>query len=354
MRRTLDELPKSLDETYERVLREIKKPNMDNALRLLQCLVVATRPLRVEELGEVLAVDFDVGEGIPTLNTGWRWEDQEQALLSSCSSLISIVHGNGGDNEVDEDDKDNEDNQNENDSNDHNHDNALVQFSHFSVKEFLTSHRLATPIRDVSRYYIGLEPAHTIMAQACLSILLRSDLRIDHDGIRNNSPLTKYAAAHWVTHAQFKNVSSYLRQPMEILFDQDRPYFAAWLELHDIDSAPHSGSDTTFYQFTPNQIHTQSKITRVSPILCSAVWIPRYRRAPRCQGSTAGEYLWRLLRDSSYSCTGKETLPTGTATPSLWLFCRSQWVFGAYSTAFRCLLRRSRDDADIGRVQGRH
>jgi len=254
VRRTLDELPKSLDETYERVLREIKKPNMDNALRLLQCLVVATRPLRVEELAEVLAVDFDVGEEIPTLNTGWRWEDQEQALLSSCSCLISIVHGNGGDNEVDEDDKDNGDNQNENDSNDHNHDNALVQFSHFSVKEFLTSHRLATPIRDVSRYYIGLEPAHTIMAQACLSILLRSDLRIDHDGIRNNSPLTKYAAAHWVTHAQFKNVSSYLRQPMEILFDQDRPYFAAWLELHDIDSAPHSGSDTTFYQFTPNQI----------------------------------------------------------------------------------------------------
>ena len=218
MRRTLDTLPESLDETYERVLREIKKPNRDHALRLLQCLVVATRPLRVEELAEVLAVDFDVGDGAPTLNTSWRWEDQEQALLSSCSSLISIVHG---------------------DSNDHDHDNArVVQFSHFSVKEFLTSPRLAAPIRDVSHYYVGLEPAHTIMAQACLSVLLRSDVRVDHNGVENNSPLEEYAAENWATHAQFENVSSYLRQPMECLFDVDRPYFSSWLKLHDIDALP--------------------------------------------------------------------------------------------------------------------
>ena len=84
VRRTLDELPESLDETYERVLREIKKPNREHARRLLQCLVVAIRPLRVEELAEVLAVDFDDEEGIPKLKLNWRWEDQEQALLSSC------------------------------------------------------------------------------------------------------------------------------------------------------------------------------------------------------------------------------------------------------------------------------
>ena len=68
MRRTLDELPESLDETYERVLREIKKPDRDNALRLLQCLVAATRPLLVEELAELLAVYVDSSDGIPKLN----------------------------------------------------------------------------------------------------------------------------------------------------------------------------------------------------------------------------------------------------------------------------------------------
>ena len=86
VRRTLDELPESLDETYERILKEIKKPNRDHARRLLSCLVTAVRPLLVEELSEILAIDYDDEEGIPRVNPNWRWEDQEQALLTSCSS----------------------------------------------------------------------------------------------------------------------------------------------------------------------------------------------------------------------------------------------------------------------------
>ena len=231
VRRTLDELPESLDGTYERVLREIKKPNRNHALRLLQCLVVAIRPLRVDELAEVLAVDFDDAEGTPKLNASWRWEDQEQALLSSCSSLISIV-----DDSDDDDDRD--------------HDSRAVQFSHFSVKEFLTSPRLITPNRDVSYYYIDPERAHTIMAQACLGILLQSDDRFEHTSAGNRSPLARYAAEYWVGHAQFKNVSSNVRQAMESLFDEDKPYFSAWLGLHDMDSGPSFRS--TFVHFTPD------------------------------------------------------------------------------------------------------
>ena len=69
VRRTLNELPESLDETYERVLEEIKKSkNWEHARRLLQCLVVAIRPLRVSELAEILAVDFDDDEEMPKLN----------------------------------------------------------------------------------------------------------------------------------------------------------------------------------------------------------------------------------------------------------------------------------------------
>jgi hypothetical protein len=36
---------------------------------------------------------------------------------------------------------------------------------------------------------------------------------------------------------------------MEYLFDLDKPYFAAWRELYDIDA--HPPEDTIFYQFTP-------------------------------------------------------------------------------------------------------
>ncbi|KAI9436871.1 hypothetical protein H4582DRAFT_1853862, partial [Lactarius indigo] len=91
VQRVLRELPNSLDETYERMLREIGKVNPDQAYRLLQCLAVATRPLRVEELAEVLALDFDRAEdGVPALNSDWRWDDQRQGVLSTCSSLIVV------------------------------------------------------------------------------------------------------------------------------------------------------------------------------------------------------------------------------------------------------------------------
>ena len=92
VRRILKDLPKLLDETYERMLKEIGKFNPHQAYRLLQCLTVATRPLHVEELAEVLALDFDrTKEEIPSLNQAWRWEDEQQGVLSTCSSLIVIV-----------------------------------------------------------------------------------------------------------------------------------------------------------------------------------------------------------------------------------------------------------------------
>ena len=219
VRRFLDELPESLDETYERVLREIKKPNRDHAWRLLQCLVVAIRPLRVEELAEVLAIDFNDAEGIPKLNPNWRWEDQERALLTSCSSLIAIVDTGPS---------------------------RVVQFSHFSVKEYLTSERLATSSQDVSRYHINLETAHTILAQACLSILLQLDDGDERDDVEKKAPLAVYAAEYWARHAQFEDVASRLKG-MEVLFDPDKPYFAAWCGLHDIDTTPPQGS--AFYHF---------------------------------------------------------------------------------------------------------
>ena len=75
VRRVLRELPETLDETYERILQEIPRSNRSHTHRLLQCLAVAIRPLFVEELAEVLAVDFSKAGGIPKLNEDLRWED---------------------------------------------------------------------------------------------------------------------------------------------------------------------------------------------------------------------------------------------------------------------------------------
>ena len=93
LRQFLNELPETLDETYEQILMGIDKAHMDDTCRLLQCLSVAVQPLRVEELSEILA--FDVQEtserGIPRIKEDWKWDDQEDAILSTCSSLITIV-----------------------------------------------------------------------------------------------------------------------------------------------------------------------------------------------------------------------------------------------------------------------
>jgi ankyrin repeat protein len=179
---------------------------------LLQCLVAAVRPLRVEELAEVLAVDFNA-EAIPGLNPGWRWEDQEEAVMLACSSLVMIVKDD---------------------------DLRIVQFSHFSVKEYLMADRLAEPIRDVSRYHIRLEAAHTILAQACLGVLLRLDDHVDRDNIKN-FPLAEYAARYWATHARFENASSRIKDGMKHLFDADRPHFATWLWVYNEDNGTRNG-----------------------------------------------------------------------------------------------------------------
>ena len=206
VRHILDELPESLDETYERILREIRKPNQEHAHRLLQCLVAVVRPLEVKELAEVLAFDFNT-EGIPKLNPGWRWEDQEEAVMSACSSLVMIVkNGNS----------------------------RIVQFSHFSVKEFLTAERLAEPIRGVSRYHIRLEAAHAILVRACLGALLLLDDGIDRDSMKS-FPLALYAAQCWTAHTRIGNVSSGTKDGMECLFDADKPHFAIWLWIYNED-----------------------------------------------------------------------------------------------------------------------
>ena len=218
------------------MLREIKKPNRDHARRVLQCLVAAIRPLRVEELAEVLAVDFEDASGIPKLKPNWRWEDQEQALLSSCSSLIAVV-GTGR--------------------------SRAVQFSHFSVKEYLTSARLATSSQDVSRYYIAVEPAHSILAQACVSVLLQLSDHDAEDDVEKNVPLAEYAAEYWVRHAQFGDVALRIKG-MEYLFDPDKPHFAAWCRLHDIDTG--SSHPSVFHGFTPT-----SKRRAITPLYYAAL-----------------------------------------------------------------------------------
>ena len=220
----LGELPKTLDETYNQILKGINKAQKGNAHRLLQCLAIAVQPLLVEELVELLAFNFQATSlgGGPTLKEDWWWDDEEEAVLSTCSSLITIIpHA----------------------------DSQVVQFSHFSVKEYLTSPHLTwSPHSDVSRFRIDIEPVHTIMEQACLVTLLQLN---DHAGNGNTKlSLVKYAAKHWLDHAQFGKVPLRVWAQMDDLFDISKPHFASWLQVHNMDQK--------WYNFSP---HSQDGVS---------------------------------------------------------------------------------------------
>jgi len=214
IRQILDGLPQTLDETYERILLEIDDEKQVYANRLFQCLATSIRPLGVEELAEIFAVLPNAGS-TPDFNVNWRPEDPEAFILSACSTLVTIVNTQGG---------------------------RKAQFSHFSVKEYLTSDRIANSACG-AHFQVLPKAAHTLLARACLGVLLQLDDSIDETKI-NNLPLALYAAEYWVYHARFEDVLSDIGDGVDRLLDKDKPHFGAWLWVFNIETRESMNWDT--------------------------------------------------------------------------------------------------------------
>ena len=208
IQQALAELPETLDETYQRTLREINKVDWEFAHRLFQFVAVASRPLRVEELAELLAFDFEAGT-IPKFHEGWRLEDPVDAVLSTCSSLLAIVDGGYPFGKV-------------------------IQFSHFSVKEYLTSARISEASDIIlRRYHVPMTPAHTLAARACLGILLHLDKDVVTRNNLDKFPLAEYAAKYWTDHALFDGVTQNVEDGLKELFDPRNPHLAVCVWVYD-------------------------------------------------------------------------------------------------------------------------
>lgn len=209
----LRELPKTLDGTYKRVLREIEDANRESVKRLLPCVAVAPRPFRIEELAEIIAFDFKSGS-IPKFNENWRHKNPVQAVLSTCSTLLSVVKVNGY---------------------------QIVKFSHTSVKEFLTSTRFGKRRDALSSYFhISITPAHDLLARACLGILLHLDESATENSLKN-FPLAEYAARYWFEHARLGGMlqNAARVQGIKQLFDASKPHLAIWLWIWDPTDQSH-------------------------------------------------------------------------------------------------------------------
>jgi ankyrin repeat protein len=101
----------------------------------------------------------------------------------------------------------------------------------------LTSDHVANA-EHVSHFHIHPKSAHTLLAKACLSVLLHPDYTIEKLNTKN-LPLITYAAEHWMEPARFQDVSSYIRDGIDLLFDKDKPHFPTWVGVYNIDRHGH-------------------------------------------------------------------------------------------------------------------
>jgi len=163
----LGEVGTPRDEELAQALHDIPEEKSRYAVPLFQCLVAAIRPLSLKELADISA----------ELDPNVDHED----VLSAYPALISR-------------DKD---------------DPTIVQFSHKSTKEFLTSNRgRALSIENSPRYRFSLKAAHATLARVCINVLLRFDGTADQTHLKWSSPLALYTSQYWVQHTRQGNAAT--------------------------------------------------------------------------------------------------------------------------------------------------
>ena len=87
----LADLPKGLDEIYNRILKNIDEKHRADTRTFLQWLAFCKRPMTIEEIAETITADFSTEES-PVFNQDKRYADPRDVLVR-CSSFVSESNG---------------------------------------------------------------------------------------------------------------------------------------------------------------------------------------------------------------------------------------------------------------------
>ena len=90
MDKQLAELPKGLDEIYNRILRNIDEKHRADTRMFLQWLAFCKRPMSIGEIAETITVDFS--DNYPVFNRDKRYTDPRDVLVR-CSSFVIESEG---------------------------------------------------------------------------------------------------------------------------------------------------------------------------------------------------------------------------------------------------------------------
>ncbi|KAF8503966.1 hypothetical protein JB92DRAFT_795411 [Gautieria morchelliformis] len=191
LKKALTCLPKTLNETYDRILAAIDEDDKQGALSLLQWLAFSFDTLSMDQAVDVIATDPDAIDE-PLFDLSRRLRDPRD-ILTICSSLVTITS---------QEDRSNKGNI------DHHGDRVLstgagkIRLAHFSVREYLISEHLRLSMATLPYYYFNEQIAHVFIAKTCLAYLLQFD---QDNGVSSNTarsyPLSRYATYNWMKHA---------------------------------------------------------------------------------------------------------------------------------------------------------
>ncbi|KZP17524.1 hypothetical protein FIBSPDRAFT_830542, partial [Athelia psychrophila] len=154
LKQQLHALPKDIEETYERLLLRARASKRDDLRRFLQWMAFSERPITLEELAEVVTVDFQASER-PCYDPELRYMDIKD-VLTICSGFVTQFEGMleafptiqlpltsfPG----------------------------IVKLSHMSVKDYLLSDQIASG--PAVYYRVNSSQSHSLITQTCLAYLL--------------------------------------------------------------------------------------------------------------------------------------------------------------------------------------
>jgi hypothetical protein len=131
-------LPKSLDETYDRLLLGIDEVHLPEVMKVLHALTASVRQLTLDEIVEILAVDLEATP--PRFEPDSRLLDP-RTILSMCSSLVTTSRA------------------------------KTLRLAHASVADYLTRPNPSGP----SQFHFTRNSALQFLAQTCLAYLLNPE-----------------------------------------------------------------------------------------------------------------------------------------------------------------------------------
>ncbi|KAB8218700.1 hypothetical protein BDV33DRAFT_231969 [Aspergillus novoparasiticus] len=144
---SLETIPKTLEETYQRILQDIPEDEKEDARSILTWLSFSLEPLRLETVAAVV--------GFP----------HPEDVVGTCTTYLVTVSPSNG----------------------------TIKLAHFSVKEFLVVSE------SIHWYQLTKNGGHMDIANRALNDLLDKTEVLTEEAV-HDLPLLKYAAAHWSGH----------------------------------------------------------------------------------------------------------------------------------------------------------